>query len=80
MKRAFTGVIQVEVDKGVDLLTAVQEAKELLYTTKADKIVFQFNGIWVEADRDQWVVDIIAEYYSNFENETLDQFVNYKED
>lgn len=66
MRRAFTGVIQVEVDKGVDLLTAVKEAKDLLYTTKADKILFDFNGVWVEVDQNHTSEQIIQEYYSNF--------------
>jgi len=67
MKGIFTGTIQVEVDKGVDLLTAVKGAKSLLYTTKADKILFDFNGVWLEVDQNHTLEDVIKEYYSNFE-------------
>ncbi len=66
MKKAFTGTIQVEIVEGVDLGTAVREAKVLLYSTKADKIIFDFNGVWLEVDEVHTMEDVIAEYHSNF--------------
>lgn len=66
MDKVFTGTILVEVDKGIALENAVKAAKSLLYTTKADKVVFEFNGIGIDVTEVLTSEDIIREYYSNF--------------